>query len=438
MFRLLFYILLIIVLTLAASWFSNMPGEVFVYWQDYEIRTSTSLLIFSAVFVIALLAVLIPMIGALIHLPTTLAERRERKKYRHGLQLATETLAAITTGDKTHAATLMNKTRKLLPDAPITPLLQAQLAGLTRDQSQLRLSFESMLKHKETKALASRSLAELYQRQGDLLPAISHAEQAMSLEPANTQTLRSTLALYLRAHEYTKANELITAAKKRRSVTHTEAAHMQSVILLLEAEVMEKADKTDKARELLATAYRLNPNFVPITHRYIESLISSSELTLAIKILKKIWKQSPQPEITRLTLELPLEPEKLKKLARKLAAHAPATSAEGEILQARLAIRQHDFSDARAILMHALEQKPSRSIYRTLSELEIAEHNNRQLADQWLHKLDSLTAEPEWLCGECQHISKTWQALCEACGSFDRIEWTRPSLPYITSDAAGM
>jgi HemY protein len=159
--KLLFYVVIVALLAVAAVWFASGTGEIIAAWQDYEITMSTANFVFATFIIIALLAIIIPMILGLFSAPFRWWRKRQDMKYKKGLQLVTETLAAISTGDAAHAEILMKRSAKLLHHQPIVPLLQAQLAGIKKNENQLQQAFQSMLEFSETKALGSKSLSTL-------------------------------------------------------------------------------------------------------------------------------------------------------------------------------------------------------------------------------------------------------------------------------------
>lgn len=429
MFKLLFYIALTFALGLAALWFSDIPGEVRATWQGYEIRTTTAVIVFTIIFIIAALSAFFPMLFAVIRAPQVWWKSRQQKKYKRGLELVTQTLTAIATGDSAAASTLVSKTARTLPGNPISLLLEAQLAGMRRDEKQLRLTFEAMMQHPETKALASRSLAEWHIRKGDLIPAITHAEQALKLDPSDTQALRTTLALYIKSGDLAHAHEMVTNSRRRTQLTRQESNHYHSIILLLRSDKALQENNENLARQHIVNAYRLEPHFLPLVIRYVNLMQSDSDKQAAIKALQRAWKYRPVPELVPLIAGLPLESKKLQAVGKKILLSAPRNNVAAKLLEAKLAMLRSEFALARRTLLEALNESKSKPIYVMLSSLELTERNDARAANAWLEKMQHAESESGWQCDACHHRADEWQAVCASCGGFDTVNYRVAALP---------
>jgi HemY protein len=409
--RLLFYVIIIALLAVAAVWFASGSGDIVAAWRNYEITMSTANFVFATLLAITLLAVVIPMILGLFSAPFRWWRKRQEAKYKKGLQLVTETLAAISTGDAAQAENLMKRSAKLLHQQPIVPLLQAQLAGMKKNESQLQQAFQSMLAFPETKALGSKSLAEFHMRKGNVIPAIPHAEQALNLEPKNSQSLKTTLALYVKSEQYDRAYELITQGKKRKSLTKPEATALQAMLTYLQALQAEKINDDDKARNLLQTAFNLAPERSYIAIKAIDMHNTDQHIKTAITMLKRSWERYFTPDLVPLAQDLLLDKQTKRKLYKKLLNASASSKPYLYNLLAELALSEQDELEAYAWL-----EKYQQVTHVDLAHISVASELSGIIAS--LYKKNP---KSRWECGECGAVLNDWQAVCNSCNSINSI-----------------
>lgn len=418
--KLVFYICIIALLTIVAVWFASSPGDLVAVWRDYEITMSTANFVFAILLVVALLAVIIPLILGLFATPFRWWRKRQDAKYKKGLQLVTETMAAISTGDIPQAEILVKRSKKLLASQPVVPLLEAQLAGLKKDENLLQQSFQSMLEFSETKALGSKSLAEFHMRKGEVIPAISHAEQAMGLEPKNSQSLRTTLALYIKSEQFDRANDLISQGRKRKTLSKQDVKGLQALIFYLKAQKASAIHDDDAARAYIMQAYQLTPNRAVIFNKAIDCNNTDQHIKQALKILKRSWELHFTPSLVAQAQDLVLDNAAKRKLFKKLIG----TSIKGKpylaIMLAELALGNLDEYEAYAWLEKYnqwttedidLPTKPNKHAHISV-ETEL-----KAIVEQCTSKFPSATYE----CQECGANYADWKAVCDSCNSVNSI-----------------
>lgn len=402
----------------AAMWVSHLEGEATLQLLDYEIRSSVAVLLIGLVAIIALISVILPLLMTIITAPFGIKKRLAHRRNTQGLTLVTQTLAAISTGDVKAASKLVKQTSKLLPKAPITPLLQAQLAGLNRDEAMLKQSFEAMLEHHDTEALASKSLAEWHHRKGQIVPALEHATRASELEPANRQTVIGALGLYVKANDYVGAHRSLMEAKARKALSRKETNALQSLLYISEA----THAPAEQAVQLTEAAYTINSEQIAIILAHAHQLANSGQHDALVKLLKSVWKQHAHPELAALIIDLPLEDKPWNKLVRGLLKKSPPNLAS-LLLEAQMKLRETDYVAARSLLTQGLEQFESPDILKMLAKLEMEEAGDDAAAKQWLEQREFTHATEGWHCTSCQHVQESWSLACDACGGVDGIHW---------------
>ena len=84
------------------------------------------------------------------------------------------------------------------------------------------------------------------------------------------------------------------------------------------------------------------------------------------------------------------------------------------------------WGEARTFFDKAEDIRPSKELYKALSDLELQASGNEELARDWLAKASDVQAERVWICRETGRIYEHWQPIALPHGSFNTIEWDYP------------
>src|SRR5262249_19200473 len=128
MIRVALFLVLIVVVALAAVWLADRPGDVAITWQGMRIETSVMVAAVALVTVVAVAVAVWSLLRGLMRAPrrvsTSLGERRRRR----GFNAISRGLVAIGAGDARAAHRFAAEALRNTPGEPLALLLTAQTA----------------------------------------------------------------------------------------------------------------------------------------------------------------------------------------------------------------------------------------------------------------------------------------------------------------------
>lgn len=439
--RVLLLLVKIAVVVALAVWVANNPGWAEVTWLGYAIEMPFGILLLGVLVVVAILFGLWRVWHGLVMAPRTLGRYRAGSRRDQGYRALTAGMVSVAAGDPDSARRYARKADQLLEDPPLTMLLSAQAAQLTGDETAARRYFETMLKRPETEFLGLRGLLTQALKDGDRPRALQLARRAKKINPETPWLLETSFDLEV--HQRRWADALITLHQmvKAHVITAERAKHHKSAILVEQSREAESNGRPAEALELAHKAVQLVPDFTPAAVREARLLLRQGRDRQARKAVEKAWQRNPHRELAEVWRRLGANGERMMERVRrfeklvKLTPDSPvAHAALGEVaLEAEL------WGQARTHLTTAVETAPDRRLYRMLADLEEREKGDAAAARDWLAKAESAPSEAVWTCEECGTPSPVWNALCEACGAFDRMAWKGlpPAMVLLPSEGDG-
>lgn len=439
--RVLLLLLKIAVVVAIAVWIAERPGRVEVAWLGYVVETSFGIALLGALVLVAILFGLWRVWHGLVRAPKTYGRHRAGSRRDQGYRALTAGMVAVAAGDPESARRYARKADQLLEDPPLTMLLSAQAAQLTGDEGAARRYFEAMLKRPETEFLGLRGLLTQALKEGDRPRALQLARRAKKINPETPWLLETSFDLEVHQRRWDEA--LVTLYQMTRAdvIPADRARHHKAAILVEQSREAEADGNAAEALELAHKATQLVGDFTPGAVREARLLLRQGRDRQARKAVEKAWARRPHRELAEVWRRLgpeherPLERVKRYEKLAKLTPDDPvADTALGEVaLEAEL------WGTARNHLEKAVAKAPNRRLYRMLADLEEKEHGDAAAARDWLAKAETAPSEPVWTCRDCGTPSPVWNALCEACGAFDSMEWkgTPPAMVLLPRDGEG-
>ncbi len=427
MLGLLGYLLFILAASVGVAWLAEAPGRVTIAWHEWRIDTTAAFLVGLLAFTAAAAVLLWQLWGSIFAAPGRMRKRHRERMAMRGLEEATRALAALSAGDAQSARPHMAKAANYLNHAPIMALLEAQAAKLEKNEPGVRQALENMLEHKETKALAARSLAEYSAREGDYAKAQSFARQARETEPKNLQSCDMQFKIALQAQAWQQAEQVIESGRAARVLSRRLARHWRVLFRLTRAEAQLANKETEMAFILLGQARKAEPSFVPAAVAFAKLAARRGDKAQALSALEAAWKAAPHPLLTETLRELSAEftAKGFSRAAAKLRAMHPQHP-ESKILSAYAAMYARQWPAARANLAALADQGEAMRALKAMADVEREGYGDAEAAAAWLMKMPQAAPEERWFCRECGHSPERWHALCASCNALDSLRWQQP------------
>ena len=436
MIRVVSFLIVVGVLSLAVAWLADRPGDVLITWQGLRIETSLLVLSAAALALVVFLLLLWSLIRTVWRSPKFFANLRRHRRGVRAYEAISNGLVAVGSGDIAAARRLAAEVNRIAPGEPLALLLTAQAAQLSGDRHAADHAFRTMASRPDTKTFGLHGLYVEAQRREDLASARAYAEEAARTAPALSWASRAVLEFRCATGDWAGALALLERGKG--ALDKAIYRRQRAVLLTGQALAAEENDR-DSAKASALEAVKLAPTLVPAAALAGRMLAEGGDLRKASRIVAKAWRAGPHPQLAQVYAELRFGDAARDKLNRidALVKKTPG-HLESALAVARAAIDAREFGRARAVLAPYLSA-PTRRIALIMAELERADHNDEGRAREWVARALHATPDPQWTADG--YVSDRWLPISPVTGRLDSFEWRVPltgilSPPVIEPEAA--
>lgn len=364
MIRAILFLVILVILSIAAAWVADNPGTVTVQWQGFRIDSSVAVALAALLVLIIVVLLAAKLIGALLRGPGGIRQFFVDRRKRHGFEAMTEGLVAAAAGDARTARKLAKRSQKLMKDEPLTLVLSAQAAQLTDDRDAAARYFTEMLEHEKTEFLGLRGLLAQVMRDGNWPRALELARRANNLKPGTRWVVNTLFDLQTRMGEWAEADATVQAAERYNLLDRGEARRRRAVVKTEAARAQGQAGQFEDGLREAREAIKLAPDLTAAAIVAAQLALEAGHQRRARKLIEDAWGRSPHPELAALYARAagsaPLD--RVKQL-EQLVKIAP-DSAESHLAMAEAALAAEIFGVARSHLDKAEERGASRRLYR--------------------------------------------------------------------------
>lgn len=430
MIRTLLYLIKVILLIGIFSCLASLPGAIDISWNSYKISTNMNLL---AVFGFLIFLMLVGISGItyrILSLPQNYSRYRSQKRRDRGYKALLRGLTAAAIGDHKNARYLAYRAQKFLPEAEsgLPILLQAQALRAMGDVADVDGPFRLLLKNAETTLLGLQGLVQNAILSNDFERALVLARDAVAKYPKNYVLLKTLYELEIRNHFWNDALITLAKALKHKIIDKKSAQYDRAALFTVLGDIALDAQRNDEALTLYKCAHRSSPDFVPAIVKLARFLSKSNQMSKAVSLIKKSWKQLPHPEILKLWWELrPISSEnKLDssiKWVEKLTKNNGAELYHSILYGARAAIADSLWGEARVLLVQCEKMHNDSEIFRLWVQLEEKTTNRPDVVRQWLDRAALATENHGWYCPKNQRFYQEWQAVIYPGNYFNALVW---------------
>ncbi len=423
MFRILLFLFLIGLATMGLGYLIEQPGSLALTWFGYHIDTSPLV----GLGAIALLAIVVwSILRFVFNIPGLVSVAVRGRKRAKGHEALARGIIAAGIGDVRKARKASHDAKKLVPNEPLTLLLEAQTAQLTGDRDAAERAFRAMTERSETRLLGLRGLHAESLRHGDHERAHKIALEAQNLTPL-AWSGQALLDRYTGQGDWAAARLCVAQNLKAKITDPTTAARQTAVIDTAMAMDDETTDP-ERSIKLLRAAVRKAPDLVPANVLLARLLAQKGKLRAASKIIEAAYAKTPHPDLAQTYVDMRHGDSASDRLerAKTLARFAP-NSPESAMMVAIAALGARDFSRARDAMapLVASGERPTARMCVIMAELEEREHNAQGLVREWLARASRASRDPVWIADG--HWSKKWAPVSPVTGKLDVYRWTQPT-----------
>jgi len=430
MIRVVFYLVIVGALSLAAAWLADRPGDVVITWQGLRIETSVMVLAAAVVVLMAAVALMFTLLRAALRSPGMLANRLRNRRGAYAYEAISSGLIAVGSGDVAAARKFSADVSRIAPGEPLALLLAAQSAQLSGEREAAVRVFEAMAGRTDTKALGLHGLFVEARRRDDHTAARAYAEEAVRTAPSLGWAGRAVLEFRCAAGDWQGALALLERAKA--DLDKAIYRRQRAVLLTAHAKAVQDSNR-DEAKASAMEAVKLAPTLVPAAALAGRMLAEGGELRKASRIVAKAWRAHPHPDLAETYASLRFGDAARDRLARieALIKKTPG-QVEGALALARAALDAREFGKARTALASLLAA-PTKRVALLMAELERAERNDEGRAREWMARALNAAPDPQWTADG--HVSERWLPSSPISGRLDAFEWRVPLTGMVSAPA---
>jgi len=428
MFRIVLFLILIVLMAAGAAWVADQPGDVVVTWG--AVRMTTSLSVFALALGIVVIAAMLAwsIFAGLWRTPGKIRRARRERRHARGRHAITHGLLAIGHGDATAARSHADVARRFAGGDPLALLLHAQSAQLEGDREGARAVFRAMAEREDTRLLGLRGLFIEAQRADDAVAAVMIADEALKIAPSSTWASHAVLGFRCAKGDWQGALNILDNNHAAGLIDKASYRRQRGVLLTARALELETQDR-DLSRESVMEAVKLAPTLIPAAVLAAKFESEAHQVRRAMRIVEAAWLAEPHPDLADAYAHVRLGDSARQRLTRveTLSAKTPG-HIEGALAIARAAIDAAEFSRAREALKPFIEQ-PTQRVAMLMAEIERTEHGDSGRARTWTLRAVRARHDPVWTADG--YVSDRWRPVSPVTGRIDAFRWQAPvaSLP---------
>jgi len=428
MFRIVLFLILIVLMAAGAAWVADQPGDVVVTWG--AVRMTTSLSVFALALGIVVIAAMLAwsIFAGLWRTPGKIRRARRERRHARGRHAITHGLLAIGHGDATAARAHADAARRFAGNDPLALLLHAQSAQLEGDREGAKAVFRAMAEREDTRLLGLRGLFIEAQRADDAVAAVMIADEALKIAPSSTWASHAVLGFRCAKGDWQGALNILDNNHSAGLIDKPSYRRQRGVLLTARALELETQDR-DLSRESVMEAVKLAPTLIPAAVLAAKFESEAHQVRRAMRIVEAAWLAEPHPDLADAYAHVRLGDSARQRLTRveTLSAKTPG-HIEGALAIARAAIDAAEFSRAREALKPFIEQ-PTQRVAMLIAEIERTEHGDSGRARTWTLRAVRARHDPVWTADG--YVSDRWRPVSPVTGRIDAFRWQTPvaSLP---------
>ena len=423
MIRLFLYALIATFIALFASWVFSNPGQIFMQWQDWEIRLTFALFIVLLIFYTAFILFFDRFIRWLkeslqLNSPKRLARKRELG------QLELDQAWSLLVLDDFTQAVKLGKSAQSKLGTKDTNVLRL-LASATKYMKGGSNPYMNQLKQSKKAAIwvYKQDLDDLIAKKswGKALNAV---ESMLDIYPKNSFLLDMKFSLYAKQSKWNEAAESLAQAHKvSGTYTQPRYKHLKAVIDYCRALEEKAGGRKAESLELARSAIKNDPEFIAANLFAARLFIERNERKSAEKILGALWALLPNFETAQLLIDLyPTESSTETFRRIKKLTDPYQNSVENNHLIARVAIEANHWPEAKKALERNISSATAtKTTYQLLASLEQQQKKDNVAVSKYMKLSEAAPVDTYWACNSCLTHEKYYLPLCPACGEFDSI-----------------
>ncbi len=353
--------------------------------------------------------------------------KNKYNKIEKGYLHFVDAMIAVANKDNKTALKSHKKMISYLKDDPsLSLLLKSEVLKIEKKFPELNNVYEDMIKSKKTETLGYRGLMEQNLRNQDYHHAFLYGEKLFSINP-NIEKLYDTLIFI--AAKTKNWNQIILLSDKAFSnkiISKNDLNENKSIGFYEIAKIKFDSDIKDALKNILK-ALELKKSFAPYVKLHLEIIVNLNDKRNLKKLIKRYWSLNPssllRPIITKIINDNDLTDMKfINEIIKNNAKEE-----ESKKLLIYFAIKNSKWDIARDNIVGMIGANPTKDICYFMSDLELAENNDKQKSDAWIMRAENAKLENSWICKITNQSQEEWSSLSNS-GNYNSLVWSSPMM----------
>jgi len=359
---------------------------------------------------------------------TALSRWWGRNQERRGFEALADGMMALASGEGRLAMNKAARAERYLKRPELTNLLTAQAAEMAGDRKTAEETYKKLLADDRTRFVGVRGILKQKLADGDTEMALKLAEKAFALKPKHEETQDVLLQLQAGNQDWKGARKTLGAKLRHGALPRDVHRRRDAVLALSEARDLIEEDASIERREAAIEANKLSPDLIPAAVMAADQYTRDGKPRYAARIIKKAWAAVPHPDLAAAFARIDENETPAARIKRfKEITRISPTDPETKMLLAELNIAAEDFEAARSALGDLAESDPTARALTLMAAIERGSGAEDAVVKGYLARALSAPRGPQWVCGNCHTVHGGWEPICENCGAFDTMTWTRPA-----------
>ncbi len=432
MWRIFFYILIAIAITLGAVYLVDfLPGYLHLSIGNRDITLPYAMALVLIVAAIIAVVVVDRIIRWFLGFSLFSSKKRMAKRKDKSYQAIQRGLVAITAGNTKEALKQARRAENIDAENALTQILGAQAALSSQDYEEAKKRYTELLKDSQTQLIGYRGLYSLALSEGEHDEALTLIKRAYELHPASPWAYQSLFEQHIHKREFAEALQMLRFGMKKSHISQKKGKHLNAVLNAELARLSNEKEDFSAALTYAQKAYKTDNMFTPATLELIKAHMGQNAQSSAEKLIQKLWKQEPRADIIAQWEDIHKSDaiEAKFKAATKLYNINPSHE-ESRIFMAEMALKCNALSVAQEQLdaLSAEHPVPQQRTLRLMAELEDKDESKQdpEKIRTFLLQMGNARYAPTWICDATKLTYPSWQAV-SPMGKLGSLSWREPS-----------
>ena len=435
-FKILKFVIFILLIWYLSEFFANSEGETSVNWMGWGIQIPTDRFIL----ILILFSILIIFIDriwlALLNFPKAAYRRYEVNNNKKVEQKLVKAFLLASHGEFESAAKEAFLVAKNTKDKKLGKLLSTHLDVFknlnenSTNKKELSKNYFKQLTAEPSTAFVGH-LALIRQAISDkknINEIIEEAEKAIKFEPKSKQILEVLLFSYAKVGDLTNSLVYLNKLKNMKYINHKIYQNIASDLNYVCAlDCLEKGN-VNLATNHLKEAFKQKPNHILVSIKLASLLKGIGSKTKSINQLEKTFLLTSNHDVLdelSKKWDLKTSGARVAKAINLLGKKSTKEiSNDLKIAVACYAISEKIWGEAEKLLTEVPENKLTNKAYQAFADIA-GSQNNPKLVKDSLEKAANADDGFNYFCSSCGNKNNKWELHCPKCDNLSTINWMK-------------